>query len=270
MSDKKETKNELIAGVEIDAIELLEQAAEKYSMSAIENAGPFKKMLLLAEGIKVLTDLVTDDMMARIMFLQSNPMGFRTDKDPTKKEPNQTGYDIKTVKRIFIEATLRSLPPVGNMFNVIAGNLYITKEGFKNILRKLPGFTDLKYNLGIPRVDHGKTVVDFDATWRYHGRPGDMAGSIPITTNAYSTPDAVLGKTERKLLYRIHAEVTGSQISEFEERDASEFQTQTTKSPVGQRAAQATKPKSIEAPAAEVKGEATKGEPDAKQATNGK
>lgn len=239
-------------------MQLLDKAAVKYSISNHDNMGQFERMFALGEGIRTLNDMITKPMMEKIMYLQGQPLGFRTDMDPTKKNPNQNGYPVEKVKPIFIEAVLRGLPPVGNCFNIISDRLYITKEGFKHILKNYPGLTDLKYTMEPPVVRDKRTIVDFESTWKMNGQQQTLCGSIPITTNAYSTPDQILGKGERKLLYRVHAEVTGSVVSEFEERDESEFNNTQVKTPAQARLEELqndSSEKTVEAEVQEVKEE---------------
>ncbi|MFK5282891.1 hypothetical protein ACI3PL_25325, partial [Lacticaseibacillus paracasei] len=80
------------------------------------------------------------------MALQGNRLGFKTDKDKSG------GYPESVVKNCLIEAVLLGIQPTGNQFNIIAGNMYPTKEGCGYLLNNFKG---LSYNLvcSLPRIN---------------------------------------------------------------------------------------------------------------------
>src|SRR5690606_34273734 len=105
----------------------------------------FERAYLVATAIGQLKELLTPEYMAPIMQLQGNKLGFLSNKDKTG------GYPEPIVKNALIEATLMGLEPYGNQWNLIAGNMYPTKEGIGSILNKWNG---LDYTIipGIPEV----------------------------------------------------------------------------------------------------------------------
>lgn len=159
----------------------------------------------LARGLQRLRELITPEMMKDVMALQNTSLGFRTDQ--------QGGYDQSIVKDCVIEALLRGVPLAGNCFNIISKRAYITKEGVTWQLRKVEGLTDLRISLGVPRNAAGGALVDCEATWKMNGAADTLKATIPIRVNQGMGADAILGKAERKLRYRVYLQITGSEHS---------------------------------------------------------
>lgn len=220
-----EEKNEIaLCGLQKTHIKQIEEISKKYQLSAIDAGSEFEAALCVAQGISELEKIITEEVMKPIMYLKGHKLGFRTDEESRKIQ-----YKVSEVKKCFIEATLRGLSPAGNQWNIIAGNQYTTKEGYTALLQKLPGFTNFKYNLGVPKYDNSvKThVVDFEATWKMNGEDQNLKGQIPLICHSSTSVDALLGKAERKLKYRVHSAATGSQLlSSDQEKDSDEYQDQ--------------------------------------------
>jgi len=250
-----------VGGIQIDKIEQLEKVSEAYGLLNMQKKGQFEQMFGLAEGIRQMNVLITDDMMERIMFLQDNKLGFRTDK------MKDGGYAVNIVKQCFIEATLRGVRPIGNEWNIIAANLYITKEGYSYILQQYPGLTDYRQEIGVPKTEKGKAVTECEARWNLDGKPGHLKCVIPAKTDAYTSIDAIIGKTDRKLKYRVHCQLIGSMASEFDERDENEMLTNAPKSLVGASVVEAANKASQKNEPAVVDAEISVN-PDAKEPPN--
>jgi hypothetical protein len=173
-----------------------------------ETESGFEKAINAANAMKSLRAVLSDEVMQPIMELQGTSIGFRTDKD------SANGYAAPIVRDALIEAVLRGVQPAGNQFNIIAGRCYITKEGFQYLLKTLPGFSDLKPMLGIPISKPGGAIVKCSATWKMHGKADHIEAEIPIKVNNGMGSDAILGKATRKLLSRIYAQATGTDITD--------------------------------------------------------
>lgn len=172
----------------------------------------FQKAYLVAEAVGQLTIMLSEEYMKPIMNLQGNRLGFRTDKD------NQGGYPMKTVKNCLIEAVLTGVQPVGNHFNIIAGNTYITKEGFGYLLDNIDG---LKYSIvpEIPRIKGESAAIVMHIKWSVNGEAQEQKLDLPIKVNKFMGPDAVIGKATRKARAWLHATITGYEIGEGEVAD---------------------------------------------------
>jgi len=173
----------------------------------------FEKSYLIADAIRKIKQVLTSEYMKPIMALQGNRLGFKTDKDPT-------GYSEEIVKNCLIEAVLTGVQPYGNQFNIIAGNCYITKEGFGYLLAKTPG---LKYEVvsELPRINADKTsaAAVMKISWTYKGVSEERSIDFPIKVNQYMGADAVIGKATRKARAWLFNSLNGTEISDGDTSD---------------------------------------------------
>lgn len=174
----------------------------------------FEKAHIVANAIGQLKELLTVDYMKPIMALQGNKLGFRTDKDKTG------GYGMDVVKNCLIEAVLIGLQPTGNQFNIIAGNMYPTKEGCGYLLAKFHG---LKYDLvcSLPRINAEKTggAVDVTIKWTLNGETNEKVIPIAIKIDSYTSVDAIIGKATRKGRAWLLSTITGVEVTDGEVED---------------------------------------------------
>lgn len=184
------------------------------------NVGSFTRMLTIAESMRQIRHFLDADTMRPIMDMMNTRLGFQTDKDPKKSRKVTQTYRMETVRECVIEATLRGVEICENQFNIIAGNCYITKEGFQYLFKKIPGLTDRRVHISLPQVKNGQTSVVASASWKLDGKE-DSTGDVElaIKTDDYTTPDAVRGKAERKILKYAYEIITGNVI---EDGDAGE------------------------------------------------
>jgi len=179
----------------------------------------FEKAHIVANAIGQLKELLTVDYMKPIMALQGNKLGFRTDKDKTG------GYGMDVVKNCLIEAVLIGLQPTGNQFNIIAGNMYPTKEGCGYLLAK---FSGLEYELvcSLPRINAEKTggAVDVSLKWTLKGKTNEKTIPIAIKVDSYTSVDAIIGKATRKGRAWLLSTITGVEVTDGEVEDAKVIQ----------------------------------------------
>jgi hypothetical protein len=190
------------------------------SVTGKDGLAGFQKAFLMASGIKQLRELLTPEYMAPIMALQGSKLGFRTDKDLNKDRTPGQGYPMEVVKNCVIEAVLNGLQVTGNQFNIIAGNMYPTKEGTGYILNNMKG---LNYQIicNLPRTNPEKTsaAVDVVIKWTINGKSEEEIVPIPIKMDAYTSLDAVIGKATRKGRAWLISRITGSEITDGEIED---------------------------------------------------
>lgn len=213
------TKTDLVK-VSDNERSLLAEVHDKYSGLAVKDMNPAEKALALSEATIALRDAFTPAIMSQIMSLMDKPYGFKTDRSPSSKEYKEKGpYPADAVKDVMVSAVLYGLHPTGNEFNIIAWNMYATKEAFTRKLKELPGLSDLQIKFGVPRMLNGGALVECSATWNYNGVPGSIGVNdgdkceIPIRVNAMMGTDAILGKAERKIKKRIYDRITGTEHS---------------------------------------------------------
>lgn len=189
-----------------ETIAALDRAAAN-GLVAQKEVSQFKKMALIAGSINELRALLTPAVMKPILALQNTSIGFKTDR------PNG-GYDVDTVRDCVIEATLKGVFPVGNEFNIISGQCYITKEGFGHKLRDVPG---LSYTLtpGIPRVpNENGAIIKVQVEWNYNRKDGSKELELAIRVNKGMGTDAIIGKAIRKARAWLYTTVTGQEIGD--------------------------------------------------------
>lgn len=163
------------------------------------NAHSFETAFVISTAIQEIDKALTPAVMEPIMALQGKKLGFRTDKI----------YPVTTVKECLIEACLSGVQVTGNQFNIIAGNMYITKEGYGHLLLQIPG---LRYTVShsILEEKNGYTDVSCKITWKIGENESKKQVEIfPVKSGKYGTPDNILGKAERKARKWLYEHLSG-------------------------------------------------------------
>ncbi len=193
-----------------ETISALDKAAES-GLVAQREVSAFKKMALVAGAIGELRNLLTPKVMAPIMALQNTSIGFKTD--------NPAGYPLEVVRDCLIEATLKGVYPVGNEFNIISRQCYITKEGYFHKLRDIPnfGWTEVP---GIPvlRGDYG-AIIKVKLEWTHNKKSGSTELELAIRVNKGMGADAIVGKAIRKARAWLFSTITGQDIGDGDVED---------------------------------------------------
>lgn len=187
---------------------------EIISVIGEKNLQGFDKAFKVSNAIGNLKGLLDNNYMTPIMELQGNRLGFKTDKD------NSGGYPIATVKNCLIEAVLTGVQPVGNQFNIIAGNCYITKEGFGYLLKNYEG---LKYSLVsvISKISETSALVNNTIEWTLGSESFEKVVPIHIKVNKYMGADAVIGKATRKARAWLYNNLSNVEIGDGDASDVS-------------------------------------------------
>lgn len=196
----------------------VERAISECGVAAVRNLPKFQQAIALAKGMRELRRAVDDNFVKHcLMPLMGTSLGFLADR-PNTKEPEP--YGPLVVRDCAIEAMMRGFNVVGNEFNIISGRFYGTKNGYARLVSEFPGLTDLVLQPGVPTLagDRG-ALVPFTASWKLNGKAMSIEClqtkeghdlRIPVKVNAGMGPDAILGKAERKMLFRIYQRVNGS------------------------------------------------------------
>lgn len=179
----------------------------------MSSVSSFQSVIVRSSAIVSLREIITDDIMqAHILPLMGTRLGFKTDKD---SRPDK--YPLSVVKDCFIEAVLSGVNAVGNQFNIISGNMYITKEGFTYLLKGLAG---LSYSITYPKIQIAQNKVTADAEcyvrWSMNGVDYEETLKFTIKAGAYASEDAIMGKAERKTKHWLYNTLTGSELPEGE------------------------------------------------------
>lgn len=165
--------------------------------------------------IHKLRAVLTDDIMKQVfMPLQGQKIGFRTDKI----------YPVETVRNCIIDAAANGLLTTGNQFNIIAGNMYPTKEGYTALLAKLKK-SDLRLSY-LFEFDPETKATSADPSYvaipcriSYKTSKDDMKGffkyiALVKSNGATSTTDQLRGKAERKCKKAFFEFLTGIDLGD--------------------------------------------------------
>jgi len=185
-----------------------------FSVIGADSLVGFEKAYKIAYAAGELKVLLSKEYMKPIMALQGNKLGFKTDKDTAN------GYPEETVKNCLIEAVLTGVQPFGNQFNIIAGNCYITKEGFGYLLKNYRG---LSYEIipSLPRINQDKSgaAIVMKVEWTLNGVTKERSLDIPVKMNSFMGTDAVIGKATRKARAWLFNTINDSEIADGDVTD---------------------------------------------------
>lgn len=199
-----------------------------------DNIIGFQKAFQVAEATRVLKEVLNEEYMKPIMLLQGSRLGFKTDKDTSG------GYHATIVKQCLIEAVLTGVQPSMNQFNIIAGNMYVTKEGFGYLLSKLQG---LSYEIVplIPKVEGQQAIIVMKISWSINGGKTEVReNEFAIKVNNFMGADAIIGKATRKARAWLYNTITGVEVSDGDSSDVELKATNTV--PIGSVASEAISP----------------------------
>ena len=189
---------------------------------------PTVRALTEAAAMNRLRELINDEFLEDVRALMNTKLGFRTDRDPgTTKDKSVKPYNNEVLRDFAIEALLRGFRLVGNEVNIIAGNLYATREGLERVVREFPGLSDLRIELGVPANGTGGALVPATASWKLNGvadeirceDASDVDTRIPVRVNNGMGCDAIHGKARRKLYARVLERISGAVVNAEEPMD---------------------------------------------------
>lgn len=191
------------------------------AMTVFGKANSLEEELQVAQAMTDLRAALTAEVMTPIMALMNTNIGFKTDRDPNKpiKGEFPKPYSVEVVKEVFIEARLRGFHVVGNEFNIISSGFYAAKNGLQRKVTTYPGLTDFKAAIGVPKLQGGGAVVPCKATWIKDGVPDSLECEIPVKFYDGQGADLIIGKSQRKLLARVHDRLTGTNTPEGDPSD---------------------------------------------------
>lgn len=207
----------------IMAIDELRRDAALSIAEAERDGNDVLKAFVLARSMRMLRDMLTDEIMSDVMALMNTPMGFLTDRDPARGGGNP--YPVEVVRDCAITALLQGFRLVGNEINIIGGRMYAAKDGCKRKVEEWPGLHDLRIDLGVPKMHGDGAIVSAVASWSIDDRHYVVECSEPVAdgrtpeermdtrlaikVNKGMGADAILGKARRKLYARVLERLTG-------------------------------------------------------------
>ncbi len=197
------------------ALDRIEEIAAAYALeSTREHLGFLGRAIVTAKGIGLLREALSNDIMGFFMPLMNSPLGFKTDR-PSRGKPQP--YSVDEVRSVLVAAILNGVPLVGNRFNIISAQLYVTKEGYEDKVGGIDGLTDLEVIPGLRQNREGRTVMRMAVRWKLDGKQyelldheGKPGRTFEIPADEYSGPDQVVGKATRKALKAAWTQIMGS------------------------------------------------------------
>jgi hypothetical protein len=191
----------------------------------------FNNAFAMANAITTIRTALTPEIMQPILSLAGSKLGFRTDRDKPSQGQMPQPYPLETVKDCLIDAVLLGLNPTGNQFNIIASNMYVTKEGFTYLLKKVKG---LKYSIVYPTVtfsnDKRTALVVCNITYRV-GEEKEIKQVLEFTVKAgsYATSDSCIGKAERKAKCWLYNHIEGTDLTDGDAEDVTYTEVSSTR-----------------------------------------
>lgn len=181
----------------------------------------FTNAFAMANAISVIKEVLTPEVMQPILSLAGSKLGFRTDRDKPSKGQMPQPYPLETVKDCLIDAVLLGINPTGNQFNIIAGNMYVTKEGFTFLLKKVNG---LKYSIIYKNVQFSQNKETALVTCQINYRVGEEKEIIQnleftVKAGSYATADSCIGKAERKAKCWLYNHIEGTDLTDGDAQD---------------------------------------------------
>lgn len=208
-----------------EAAKALEQSIVTARADLGAAVGDIGVMVATAKAIRLIKEALTDEIMTDFMSLMNSAHGFKTDR-PNNKD--STFYSKDEVRSCLVEAFLKGAKCVGNEFNIIVGQCYLTKEFYDRKIKQLPTVREFKGMVGAAAMSSKKTaVLPATATW-VDTKTGEVqtleltdqratgGHDFRVMVNAWegSSPDELHGKGESKLWRRAYKQMTGEDISD--------------------------------------------------------
>lgn len=200
----------------------IENVARECGFTALAKLGQFERADRLLTGIGLLQELISDDMIKKLRRLENSALGYKTDKDPARNKSVSTAYPDSVIKDAFISSLLHGLFPINNEWNVIAGQMYVTLNGFRRLVLEFPGVSDVIVTPGVyqPSSDKSCAFVPVTCSWIMHGEQhelhlvndGKRDDRIIVKMDSYLGPDGIFGKAKRKAYARIYEILTSQTV----------------------------------------------------------
>lgn len=211
------------------------QVCDEYKLGIVKISSDVEKMALMSKAINLVKDRLDDNIIKHFKGLENTRLGFKTDKD--------NGYPISVVRTCLVEALIQGVKPIGNEFNIIGGNFYVTKEGFTGLMSRNPSFSELEIKQELPEYDHPnkRASVKYSASWKWNGGEKKTEGIVSIKLQyakgsdyCVTSDDSIYGKAERKIRNRIWNMSTGENLIEGDISDLTHSERMERAKPVKQ------------------------------------
>lgn len=172
-----------------------------------------------AAVVQSLRNLLTQNVVEHYFIpLMGTRIGFLTDHDKEDKSGRKPEpYGWETVRDCVIDGACRGLAPVGNQINIIAGNMYPTKEGYTALLKRIgvKYFITKSEDKSAPGSQTAK--IECKIYFEYNGNKSDYTFVATPKKNQFSSLDQLQGKAERKAKKSLYEYLTGIDLGDADE-----------------------------------------------------
>ena len=188
---------------------------EAENISLVQNAGAAFKAVIIVNNLR---EALTDEIMKEVfMPLMNTKIGFLTDRDPKRKDKSGKSpvpYDIETVRDAIIDAASFGLLPTFNQFNIIAGKMYPTKEGYTGNLKRLGVKYIISFGPDLAKPDAKFSEISYKINYEFRGEQKVLTGMAVTPKTSYSSYDQQKGKSERRAKKDLYEYLTGLDLGE--------------------------------------------------------
>lgn len=207
---------------EIEINPAMKAAQDKFVIAAT-NASQMKVVNNFAAAftavgvVKMLRDALTDEVMNEVfMPLMNTKIGFLTDHTPELIAKGKCSglYPVAVVRDCLIDAVAMGLMPTGNQFNILAGRMYPTKEGYSALLNKIGCKYIPEIGLDESDKDAKAAIIPVRMQYYYNGEKNSLSIRATCKKDSYSSLDQLRGKAERKAKKVLYEYLTGQDLGE--------------------------------------------------------
>lgn len=202
----------------------IEEARRKFELAckyagSLQIANNFGAAFQAVAVVNLLREAMSDEVMSSVFLPMMNTrLGFLTDKPGAdRKTGARTAlYPTPVVRDAIIDAVAIGLLPTGNQFNIIAGRMYPTKEGYTALLRKqgVKYFIEVGYDKS---QTQGFAEIPCKISYEYAGEKKSFSIVATVKKDSYSSADQLRGKAERRAKKALYEFVTGCDFGDCDE-----------------------------------------------------
>lgn len=256
------------AAAMLQKAEQLEKAASDALEILNVDAGAFQKTIRTSIAIQALQAAMTEEVMETVMRLANMKLGFTTDRDPGKIDPDTNKpfvpYSVPVVRNVLIEGALRGARWTGNEITIISGGLYLTQSYWERMVREYPGVANVDAKPGVPvNLGDDGALVPYVIEWDQVGADGKSTHRrmarlkvsdnedhrFVVRRNKGMGTDGLLGKARKRAFAAVYSMLTGREAEGVEPDDSNTIDvTATTAVPAKQIAGSAAAPLDAGAP----------------------
>lgn len=219
------TQQQVAAAPKTDAQLQGEFIAVCQQANELQLADNVASVFIAADIVGKLRGLLTESVVNHYFIpLMGTRVGFLTDRDkPDSKGNIPAPYPWQTVRDCIIDGACIGLAPVKNQFNIIAGNMYPTKEGYTALLKRIGAKYYITTSGDNSQPNSQTAEIECKVVYEV---PGDSTKknftyvAYP-KKNAYSSLDQLKGKAERKAKKALYELITGIDLGDADEDSGS-------------------------------------------------